>query len=215
MHLNLSFPANVEIGAVRILSQDSLDIETTDGGLEVRNIRASDEPRSWQIAMPTIDTTGTTTDYDAVVTMWGTGPTGSQRGLYSFNFTDPVDSTVYSVRFASALQITAPAPHLRHIDTFTVKQVLETGPGVTVAPAITGTLTVGSTLTVSNGTWTGSPTGYTYQWLRDGVEIASATAATYVLVSGDSTHMIGCAVIATDANGGSTKTFAVAVGPIV
>ena len=39
-------------------------------------------------------------------------------------------------------------------------------PSNTTPPAVTGTPKVGQTLTVSNGTWTGSPTGYTYQWQR-------------------------------------------------
>ncbi len=40
-------------------------------------------------------------------------------------------------------------------------------PGLTVAPAVTGTTVVGSTLTCSTGTWTQSPTSYAYQWQRD------------------------------------------------
>jgi len=39
-------------------------------------------------------------------------------------------------------------------------------PANTTPPALTGTAKVGQTLTVSNGTWSGSPTGYTYQWQR-------------------------------------------------
>lgn len=51
-------------------------------------------------------------------------------------------------------------------------------------PTITGTLTVGSTLTVNPGTWT-SGTTLTYQWYRSGVAITGATAKTYVLVGAD------------------------------
>ena len=36
----------------------------------------------------------------------------------------------------------------------------------TVAPVISGTTTLGSVLTTTNGTWTNSPTSYTYQWKR-------------------------------------------------
>lgn len=54
----------------------------------------------------------------------------------------------------------------------------------TVVPAITGTLTVGQTITLGNGTWTGTATiTYTYQWFANGVAIPGATANTYVLTS--------------------------------
>jgi hypothetical protein len=36
----------------------------------------------------------------------------------------------------------------------------------TVAPVVTGTPTQGQTLTTDDGTWTNTPTGYTYQWQR-------------------------------------------------
>ena len=53
----------------------------------------------------------------------------------------------------------------------------------TAAPVITGTLRVGVAQTVSNGTWTGSPT-FTYKWQTsaDGIawaDISGATSATY------------------------------------
>jgi hypothetical protein len=214
MHLELQFTQNVENGAQRDLGQDALEVVTQDSGLEVRNLRASAEPRVWQVALPTIDVDAETIDYDSVLSLWGTSARGSFRGLHSFNFHCFVDDAVYRVRFASSLQITAPAGHLRHIDTFTIRETLETSPTNTVAPAITGTRTVGNVLTVSNGTWTGSPTSYAYQWTRDGVDIALATAATHTLVSGDVGHMIGAYVTATDANGGQTRAWAADVGPI-
>lgn len=63
---------------------------------------------------------------------------------------------------------------------------IPTLPANTVAPSITGTKTVGSTLTAADGTWTGrSAPVKTRQWNRTGVAIAGATAATYVLVTAD------------------------------
>lgn len=48
-------------------------------------------------------------------------------------------------------------------------------------------------LTVTNGTWTGTPTSYTYVWYLDGVVIAGQTDATYTvpdLDAGDITVMV-------------------------
>jgi hypothetical protein len=90
----------------------------------------------------------------------------------------------------------------------------DTAPVNTVAPAITGTATVGQTLTSTTGTWTGTPTPtYVRQWLRDGVAIAGATAATYVLVTADATHSITVKVTATNILGAVSAT-STAVGPV-
>ena len=62
---------------------------------------------------------------------------------------------------------------------------------------------VGTTLSVTNGNWAGTPTSYTYQWKRDGANIAAATNPTYVLVSADTgaEHQLTCVVTATNATG--------------
>jgi hypothetical protein len=120
MHLNVQLTRNIEIGAVRVENQDSLEVITTDGGKEVRNLRAEDEARQWEFSMPTVNLNDSTTDYDALRQMW----TDTERGLHTFNFYDFVDEELVKVRFASPLQITAPAPMLRHIDTITLKEVL-------------------------------------------------------------------------------------------
>ena len=77
------------------------------------------------------------------------------------------------------------------------------GPVHTVAPAITGTVTVGQVQTCSNGTWLNSPT-FTYQWRRRNEPISGATAATYTLVSADSGYPIACDVTGTNGGGVST-----------
>lgn len=57
----------------------------------------------------------------------------------------------------------------------------------TVAPAITGTATVGEALTTSNGTWTGKepPSNFAYQWKAAGANIAGATTKTYTLTEAE------------------------------
>lgn len=60
--------------------------------------------------------------------------------------------------------------------------------------ALSGTRTVGSTLTASPGTWGPSPVTLRYQWLRDGASISGATAKTYKLVSADAGHEVSVRV---------------------
>lgn len=80
----------------------------------------------------------------------------------------------------------------------------------TVAPAITGTPIVGNTLTVSNGTWTGVPTSFTYQWQdcnAQGVScspIGGATGSTYVMAKADTASSIQAQVTANNAVGSGT-----------
>lgn len=81
-----------------------------------------------------------------------------------------------------------------------------TPPILSGAPVVTGIAAVGQTLACDHGLWYGAPTGYAYQWLRDGANIGGATSATYVVVSGDLTHAISCKVTATNANGSTPAT---------
>ncbi len=83
---------------------------------------------------------------------------------------------------------------------------LPAAPANTVLPAITGTATVGSLLTCSQGTWNGSPSSYAYQWKRDLVAIAGATATTYTIQTTDKNTTLTCTVTATNANGSSPAT---------
>ena len=69
----------------------------------------------------------------------------------------------------------------------------------TVAPVVSGTATVGQTLSSTTGTWTGAPTPtFAYQWQRAGSNIGSATSSTYVLVDADAGSAIRCVVTATN-----------------
>ena len=80
--------------------------------------------------------------------------------------------------------------------------VIGTVPNNTVAPVISGTNTFGSTLTTTNGTFTGTaPLTYTYQWLRGGSPISGETLSTYVIGSSDSLAAITCEVKATNTYG--------------
>ncbi|RUW56364.1 hypothetical protein [Mesorhizobium sp. M8A.F.Ca.ET.021.01.1.1] len=83
----------------------------------------------------------------------------------------------------------------------------DNSPSLTVAPAITGTLAVGSVATCSQGTWNdnGSAiTGYTYVWRTNGVVVSGATASTYTLQTADRGKLVTCDVTATNGNGSTT-----------
>jgi len=97
------------------------------------------------------------------------------------------------------------------------------GPYNTVAPAVTGTPTVGETLTTTNGTWAGDATiTFARQWQAGNVadsndpswtNISGATNLTYVLVSGQLAKYVRCRVTATNSVG-STIAYSNVVGPV-
>jgi hypothetical protein len=77
----------------------------------------------------------------------------------------------------------------------------------TVAPVISGNTTLGSTLTTTNGTWTGTATiTFGYQWKRNGTNINGATNSTYVLAVADSAASITCEVTGTNSIGTGNAT---------
>lgn len=73
------------------------------------------------------------------------------------------------------------------------------------APTVSGSTPIGSTLSVTNGTWNSddafSPSSYSYQWKRGGSSISGATSSTYVTTSSDSGQTITCEVSATNQRG--------------
>lgn len=85
------------------------------------------------------------------------------------------------------------------------------------APTLTGVAQEGQTLTGSNGTWTGSPTSFTYSYKRGVSTISGATSPSYVLTSADVGSTITRAVVASNAGGPSLPALSAAssvVAPI-
>ncbi len=93
--------------------------------------------------------------------------------------------------------------------------VTQASPTNTAEPRISGSATVGSTLTASQGTWTGSPTSYAYQWVRcpkggglpsggDCAAIGGATTTKYVVATADVDHRLRVRVTASNADGSKT-----------
>jgi hypothetical protein len=89
-------------------------------------------------------------------------------------------------------------------------------PTVTAVPTLQGPVDqpfVGDKLTTTTGSWTGSPTSYSYQWDRcdatgdrqNCLPITGATAQSYTVAAADVNHTLEALVTATNADGNATK----------
>lgn len=93
-------------------------------------------------------------------------------------------------------------------------------PAAIAQPQVTGTAQVGQVLTSSVGTWSGSPTGFAYQWQRcdataaNCTPIAGATASSYTLSPGELGATVVLAVTARNSAGSQVST-APATGAVV
>lgn len=94
-------------------------------------------------------------------------------------------------------------------------EVEPVAPVNTVAPVISGTTKVGSTLFTTNGSWTGTPApSFTYTWERspngstEWAVIAAATASSYPLVKADEAKFVRSVVKATNEAGNASKASA-------
>lgn len=91
----------------------------------------------------------------------------------------------------------------------------QVAPANTTQPAISGNATIGSTLTATQGAWSGSPTSFTFQWVRcpasgglpDGSDcavIGGATTQAYVASVADAGSRLRVRVTASNADGSAT-----------
>ena len=81
-------------------------------------------------------------------------------------------------------------------------------------PIVSGTTTVGETLSVTNGLWSGVPyPTFTYQWRAASVDIPGETGATLLLTSSEVGDLIDCVVTATNASGTASQA-SNSVGPV-
>ena len=85
----------------------------------------------------------------------------------------------------------------------------------TSAPAISGTPQVGSSLTVSPGTWSPTPTSFDYYWFAGDAFVQGGTSATYVPTAADLGKVISVDVYAGAAGYDYGYAYAVSSGPVV
>ncbi len=134
---------------------------------------------------------------------------GATSSTYSLVYAD-AGSTMRVVVTATNPSGSTPATSAQYPTSGTV---LGLRPVNTAPPVISGTATVGQTLSTTDGTWDNSPTGYTYQWRRcnpagNGCSNIGANASTYTLVSADAGHTITVRVTATNPYGTRRATSA-------
>ena len=147
---------------------------------------------------PVDDGGSTILNYTATSTPGGVTATLTQAGSGTITVNGLQQSTNYTFRVTATNSIGISSPSVPS------NIVLTPGPGPlnTVDPVVSGTATVGQTLSTTDGTWTGTaPITFTYQWQRNGVNITSATSSTYTLVDADANNPIRCIVTATNVQG--------------
>jgi hypothetical protein len=85
--------------------------------------------------------------------------------------------------------------------------VRATAPASTIAPEITGSPTIGASLSCSTGTWSGvPPPTFGFQWMRDGSPIAGEVASSHVVTGDDAGHTLACRVSASNSAGSASAS---------
>ncbi len=92
--------------------------------------------------------------------------------------------------------------------------ILPLAPSNTAAPTVSGSAIEGQTLSAANGTWSGDPTSYGYQWEdcdsagASCSDIDGARSASYQLAASDVGHTVRITVTASNAGGSTSATSA-------
>jgi large repetitive protein len=142
-----------------------------------------------------------------------TGIGGATSSSYTLTSSD-VGSTIRSVVTATNAGGSTPASSAA-----TAVVTAPPAPSNTALPSVSGSAVQGQTLTTSNGSWTGSPTSYTYRWEDcdssggSCASISGATSSSYTLQAGDVGTTIRSVVTATNA-GGATSASSAATGVV-
>jgi hypothetical protein len=166
--------------------------------------------------------TGWRRDYTGGTVVVNPSASATQAFDLGGTYVRPDGSAVTSVSLGATsgmvLTSTSPAPP-------TTPPPPPAAPASLSAPAISGTVQEGISLSATKGTWSGSPTSYSYQWQRCNAvgsacaAIAGGTGAAYTLVTGDIGSTMRFAVTATNGGGATTAasnaTAVVAAAPVV
>ena len=167
-----------------------------------------------------VDTTyhwqyGTSTAYGQQTTPQDIG-SGTAPMTAQANLTGLTPGVTYHYRLVATNSAGTDYGYDYTLSTATINNV---APVNSVAPVLSGQALQGQTVTVSTGSWSPTPTSYTYQWQRstDGgttwTNIAGAGTSSYAVAAGDLGDQIQAVVSATNSYGTSAaRTTPVTVG---
>lgn len=160
------------------------------------------------VSLPTNPQPGEFVGFADAKGTWGTNPitilrNGKNIEGSQINFSNNASGTFFVVLF---------------IDSATGWRVLTSGtkPLNLTPPTVSGTYDFSST----NGTWTGSPTSFSYQWQMSTngtsgwTNINGATSSTYTALEADEGKYVRIGVVATNSNGPSVVTYSAASAAI-
>jgi hypothetical protein len=150
--------------------------------------------------------TGSPTSYAYQWNANGTAISGATSSTYKLIASEVGESITVSVTATNPSGSTKATSN-------SVGPVIALPPVNTALPVISGTAKVWDTLTASTGTWTNSPTSYSYQWNANGTAISGATSSTYELIASEVGDTITVSVTAIN-SGGSAKATSTSVGPV-
>lgn len=200
-------------------AQETIDILVSAGAGAVSEVFAPEN-----VSPPSI--TGTPTVGQSLTSTTGTwtgnpSPTYSRqwlRGSTAISGATAASYTLVAADVGQAISVRVTATNSQgsaQATSAATDAVSGIAPVNTVAPALSGTPIVGETLTVTNGTWTGTPAPtYARAWLRDGSAISGATGTTYVLTEDDVDSSITVRVTGTN-SAGNAQAVSNAIGPVV
>jgi hypothetical protein len=95
----------------------------------------------------------------------------------------------------------------------TTEYLDDAAPTILTYPTVTGSVTVGSTLTATKGVWDATTPTFTYQWFANNVAIPGATGLTFTTTSSQLGTYVKMVVTATDVYGAQTSVTPT-LGPI-
>jgi hypothetical protein len=142
-------------------------------------------------------------------TYWLGFITGGETGGMGYAYDFAAGSRAYNSASGPTSPFGAAAQDAEQASIYATYTPASGAPLNTSPPTISGTAQQGQVLTASPGVWSGSPTGFGYQWLRcDSAgagcsEIVGATAASYVLGEGEVGRTVRVAVTASNEAGPS------------